>query len=329
MMIQAPVEVRAGHPGAGNMPLLIQPADTRCSLPQFVDAQRSWVEEALTAHGAILFRDFAMEDPSTEFARFSQLMSSDLLDYVYRSTPRTQLEGKIYTATEYPARSVIPQHNENAYCRDWPMKLMLVCVQPALVGGNTPLSSTRNVTKRIDPQIREKFKRLGVKYVRNYRADVDIPWQTVFQTDSKDQLENFCRAHDIAFTWLNDGALRTEQVCQGMATHPNTNDELWFNQAHLFHASSLDKASYNALLALYQEDEFPRNTYYGDGTPIEPEVLADIRAALAAETISFRWKKNDILLLDNMLVAHGRDPFSGPRKVLVSMGESYLATTKS
>jgi alpha-ketoglutarate-dependent taurine dioxygenase len=36
--------------------------------------------------------------------------------------------------------------------------------------------------------------------------------------------------------------------------------------------------------------------------------------------ISFRWERGDVLLLDNYLVAHGRNPYEGPRKILVAMG---------
>ncbi len=30
-----------------------------------------------------------------------------------------------------------------------------------------------------------------------------------------------------------------------------------------------------------------------------------------------------MILLDNMLVAHARDPFEGPRKIVVAMGDMY------
>ncbi len=72
----------------------------------------------------------------------------------------------------------------------------------------------------------------------------------------------------------------------------------------------------------FLESEFPYNTYYGDGSEIEPEVLAEIRAAYQQETVTFCWQAGDILMLDNMLTAHGRNPFVGSRQVVVGMAES-------
>lgn len=72
-----------------------------------------------------------------------------------------------------------------------------------------------------------------------------------------------------------------------------------------------------------KEEDFPNNTYYGTGEKIENEVLEEIRNAYAAETVTFKWKKGDVLLLDNMLTAHARSPFKGERRILVSMAEPY------
>ena len=76
-----------------------------------------------------------------------------------------------------------------------------------------------------------------------------------------------------------------------------------------------------ALLEEFAEGELPANTYYGDGSPIEPEVMEHLREAYRAETVSFPWQKGDLLMLDNMLVAHGRAPYSGAREILVGMAE--------
>jgi hypothetical protein len=39
--------------------------------------------------------------------------------------------------------------------------------------------------------------------------------------------------------------------------------------------------------------------------------------------VRFDWQKGDAILLDNMLVAHARDPFEGPRKIVVAMGDMF------
>ena len=162
-------------------------------------------------------------------------------------------------------------------------------------------------------------------YVRNYRPGVDIPWQTVFQTENPKELETYCREHDIRCEWKEKDWLQTQQVCHAMATHPKTGQIIWFNQAHLFHSSNYDERTRQALLSLYGEPGLPRNAYYGDGTPIEGEALARVREAFKAESMTFPWKVNDLLLIDNMLVSHSRNPYKGTRKILVSMANPYSA----
>ena len=120
-----------------------------------------------------------------------------------------------------------------------------------------------------------------------------------------------------------DGELRTRQTCQAVAVHPVTGDNVWFNQAHLFHISNLQAEVRESLLDIVDEEDLPRNVYYGDGSAIEDEVLAQIRAVLDECAISFPWQEGDVLMLDNMLSAHARSPFEGPRKVIVAMAEGH------
>jgi alpha-ketoglutarate-dependent taurine dioxygenase len=41
--------------------------------------------------------------------------------------------------------------------------------------------------------------------------------------------------------------------------------------------------------------------------------------------VRFQWQKGDMVTLDNMLVAHARDPFVGPRRILVALGDLITA----
>ena len=167
------------------------------------------------------------------------------------------------------------------------------------------------------------FAERGVMYVRNYGSGVHLPWEVVFQTKERSEVERFCQEQGIAFEWKPDGGLRTRQVCQGVAVHPHTGETLWFNQAHLFHVSSLGASARQSLQELFREEELPRHAHFGDGSTIPEEVLEQVREAFRAECIEYPWQRGDVLLVDNMLVAHGRSPYSGPRRVLVAMAEPF------
>jgi alpha-ketoglutarate-dependent taurine dioxygenase len=249
------------------------------------------------------------------------LFEDELATYTYRSTPRTELKNNVYTATEYHPSVNIPQHNEHSYSNSWPMRIGFLCVTPALKLGNTPICDSRKVYQQVPAEVREEFEKKKVMYVRNYSM-IDLPWQEVFQTSEKSLVEAYCRANDMTFEWTEDG-LRTRQVNQASMSHPVTGGKVWFNQAHLFHLSSLTEELQQGLLEIAGEENLPRNAYFGDGTPISIEALHAIRKAYDDNMITFQWQKGDLLLLDNMLFTHGREPFEGPRKVLVGMAREY------
>jgi alpha-ketoglutarate-dependent taurine dioxygenase len=305
-----------------NTPLLARCSVRGTRLASWVEENRELLDAHLRTHGAILFRGFDVRT-QRDFEEFTDRVSPARLSYVYRSTPRTSVGANVYTATEYPPPEVIPLHCENAYQRDWPMRLMFYCAQPALKGGATTLASIRRVVQRLGPELLQRFSERGVMYVRNYGSGVDLSWEIVFQTKERSEVERFCREQGIDFEWKPDGGLRTRQVCQGVAVHPHTGETLWFNQAHLFHVSSLGASARQSLQELFREEELPRNARFGDGSPIPEEVLEQVREAFRAECIEYPWQRGDVLWVDNMLVAHGRSPYSGPRRVLVAMSEPY------
>lgn len=299
--------------------LVLEPQEKSFDPFMWVKENKIFLEKCLEKHGGVLLRNFHLTSLS-EFNRIVQILCPELLDYVYRSTPRSKLGGKIYTATEYPADRVIPLHNENAYSRSWPNKIFFFSVIVASEGGETPIADSRNVYKRIDQQIRNKFEKHGVMYIRNYTKGIDLSWQEVFQTEQKEDVEQYCKKHDIDFEWKKGAPeLTTTQVCQATLTHPITQEKVWFNQAHLFHISSLNEESRRSLIKELGEHNCPRNALYGNGEPFEPEVLNHIREAYAQETMQFKWQKGDIMMLDNILMAHGREPYKGERKVAVAM----------
>lgn len=304
------------------LPLLIEPALGEMDPMAWAISNRDFIESHLLQEGAILFRNFGVRTVA-EFEQFMEAVSGPLLEYSYGSTPRSQVSGRVYTSTEYPSDQDIPLHNEMSYSRSWPMKIFFFCMKAAEQGGETPIADSRRVFNRIDRTIRKRFMKKKVMYVRNYGEGLDLHWHQVFQTTSRAEVEDYCRINGIEFEWKENDRLRTRQLCQAVAFHPVTGEMVWFNQAHLFHISSLPEAVRESFREEFSVEDLPRNAYHADGSPIDVSMLEQIRHAYEQEAVRFAWKEGDILLLDNMMTAHGRMPFAGARKVLVGMSQLF------
>jgi alpha-ketoglutarate-dependent taurine dioxygenase len=302
------------------LPVVVSPVEMR-SLVEYRDVVGRMISIYLSTVGGVLFRGFPIESVA-DFDTFVRMISPDLASYEFGSTPRSQVHNQVYTSTEYPPHQHIPLHNEQAYTTEWPMKIWFYCSQSSSEGGYTPIADSREVLQHIPARIRERFIEKGVMYVRNYGNGLDVPWNKVFNTMDRRVVEQYCRSAGIGYEWKADGELRTRQVCQAVAVHPLTLQMVWFNQAHLFHVSNLEPAVRDALLSFVNEEDLPRQAFYGDGTPIETTVLDEIRDVYRCLAVQFPWHEGDVLMLDNMLAAHGRTPFKGPRKILVAMAES-------
>jgi alpha-ketoglutarate-dependent taurine dioxygenase len=308
-------------PETATLPETICATAARRDLNAWFERNCGTVDAALQRSGGLLFRGFDVPDAAA-FQRFAERHIPGLLPYTERSTPRTQVGRRVYTSTEYPPDQVIAMHNEFSYALRWPMRICFYCQCPASEGGETPLADGREIYRRISANVRERFEDLGVRYVRRYGWGVDLSWQEAFNTESKENVEEHCRANRIEFEWVDGNKLLTRQVRQGVTTHPRTGEKVWFNQAHLFHVSNLPAAARISLERL-MDDHLPREAFYGDGSPIADEALAEVRRAFAEATVTFPWEQGDVLLLDNVLINHGRRPFRGERKVLVAMGDSF------
>jgi len=288
-------------------------------LNDLIRLNKDFFQLQLLQYGALLFRGFQIQT-ADEFSSFVEKFSGrDFFNYAGGASPRREVKKDIYNSTEYPPQLSLDLHNELSYSKTYPQHLYFFCLTAPERGGETTLGNSRRILRALRPKIVGLFKYKKVLYERNLRADKGsgYSWQEVFETDDKQEVKEICRRTGTDYEWNINDSLCLRQICPATLFHPETAEEVWFNQALGFHTSTLDEET---LSALHAAKEKPRlNSFFGDGSPICRLMLEHIRGVLGKETILHKWQEGDILILDNILTAHGRMPFSGARKIILAM----------
>ncbi len=306
----------ADHPG-GALPHLAQAPAGIDDAPAWLAAAMPRLEPDLLRAGAVLFRGLPLRE-AEHFRAAVAALAPSLRDYAGGTSPRSQVADGVYTSTEYPKHLEIPLHNEMSYASRWPGRLYFFCAQEPQAGGETPLADSRRILQALPPDLVEQFERRQLLYVRNLApaASPHNAWSKAFETADRDEVQTRCRELDIQWQWQPGGGLRIQERRSATCLHPHSGERVWFNQAHLFHASNtLGERAISPSL----EDGLPMAVYFGDGERIPAATLARVRQTLRAQRRCFRWRQGDLLVVDNLLAAHGRLPFDGPRRILVAM----------
>lgn len=289
---------------------------------EYFNANKILINNILAVNGAIIFRNCGI-DSVDDFSFILDEIADNLKKYTGGNTPRTKIKSKIYTSTEYDKSETINQHNELSYSINYPKKIYFCCITPSNIGGETPIADCRDILKSMNPEIIQMFKEKGVKYIRNLHSGQGIgkSWQDTFETKNKKEVELLCSIDNSEFEWKSNGNLRITQNRPAIIEHPITNEEVWFNQIDIFHPSQLSKEIYETLLIYCNNNlfDFPIFGCFGDGSIISDKIINEIRDLINSKRIIYKWKKGDLLVLDNIHISHGRMPFNGERKVLVAM----------
>jgi alpha-ketoglutarate-dependent taurine dioxygenase len=266
---------------------------------------------------AIVFRGFHVSAGTLE--PVMDLLLPGRLAYVHGNSPRTKVGNNIYTSTEYPPQLTISMHNELSYAARWPSRLLFFCERAAESGGATPVVDGARWLESIDPGIRASFAS-GVKYTQNLHDGIGLgkSWQETFETSDRAAVEDYLAGADATWQWTAEG-LRISQVRPATARHPVTGAEVWFSQFDQWHPAALGDAAAAALARIMSEDQLPQSVAFADGSPIPAEHARHVRDQGLAAAIDVDWHPGDLLLIDNVLVGHGRRPFTGTRRVLVAM----------
>ncbi|MFD3468134.1 TauD/TfdA family dioxygenase [Streptomyces sp. NPDC058682] len=271
----------------------------------------------LVRERALVFRDFGVtrEELDTVMDRLLPNRAA----YVHGNSPRTKVGQNVYTSTEYPPEFVISMHNELSYAHQWPSRLLFFCDIAAESGGATPVVDAALWLSSLDDEVREAYAD-GVRYTQNLHGGRGLgkSWQETFETDSADEVERFLTGAAASWEWLRGNNLRVTQNRPATLRHPVTGEEVWFNQSDQWHPAALGEDA-AALARVMPAEDLPQSVSFADGSPIPAEYVLQVRDRGLAAAVDVDWRPGDLLLIDNVLVAHGRRPFTGSRRVLVAM----------
>lgn len=273
----------------------------------------------LTEYGALLVRGLGLSEVAQAETVFRSL--GMLMNETEAVAPRQRYGQGVYGTTPWPANQPMGMHHELSYALEPPGFMLFACLRAPGAGGATPLADSLTVLPALPAELVERFERAGWLLIRNYHDDMGASFADAFGTGDRGAVESYCRAHDIEFEWRPGGGLRTWQRRSAVVRHPLTGQQCWFNQIAFLNEWALAPDERQHLVEIYGAEGLPFNTRFGNGDAIGADVVRTINATYAAATVGEPWQAGDLLLVDNIRTAHAREPFDGPRDVVVGMAD--------
>ncbi|MDX2729924.1 MULTISPECIES: TauD/TfdA family dioxygenase [Streptomyces] len=280
------------------------------------DALRAVVAE----HGSVLVRGLGLSDAAGTGAVFSSLAAGLMTEKEVFAPRRTYSDG-VYSSSKWPPNQPMCMHHELSYTLEFPGMMMFACLSAPTDGGATALADSPTVLDALPAELTERFEREGWLLTRSYNDEIGATVAEAFGTDDRGAVESYCRANAITFEWQPDGGLRTGQRRSAVVRHPVSGRRCWFNQIAFLNEWTMAPEVREYLVDLYGADGLPFNTRFGNGDPIGEDVVQLLNSVYEANTAREPWQAGDLMLVDNIRTAHSREPFEGPREVLVAMAD--------
>ncbi|MDX3584055.1 TauD/TfdA family dioxygenase [Streptomyces europaeiscabiei] len=307
----------------GRPPLLaVSPAEPA---PLWAAERRDALRAAVAEHGSVLVRGLGLRDAAEVGAVFRGLTDTLMIEKEAFAPRRTYPDG-VYSSTAWPSTQPMCMHHELSYTREFPGLMLFACLEAAGRGGATGVADAEAVLAALPTELTKRFERDGWLLTRSYNDEIGASIAEAFGTDDRHVVEAYCRAHSIEFAWQPDGSLHTRQRRAAVLRHPVTGRRCWFNQIAFLNEWTMDAEVREYLVDMYGADGLPFNTRYGDGDPIGADVVETLNEVYEAHTVREPWRPGDLLLVDNIRCAHSREPFEGPREVLVGLADPVRPT---
>jgi len=293
------------------------------SIAEYAEAARSILKEHLTSHGAVLLRGMPLSN-GEDFSKFVGALGWEAVKLGGGGTQRSDVAKGVRTASDEPPEQTIEPHMDMAHSKVHPKRIAFFCLAgpPPGVGGETVLTDMRAVYRTLSGLgIPQEFEaRGGVAYRKQLwssdKVAHDYTWQKFFFTKELQEAKRQVLLRDGgARVNEDDGFISFSEVLPASPPHPATGEPTWFNGVHTNHRSYYEEAKH-----VDTSNGSPMDTEYADGSAIDEQTIALIRAAYWNHSVALRMQDGDITIVDNMLASHGRMGWvpGYPRKVLLT-----------
>jgi len=294
--------------------------DATGDAPRWAAEHRDALHAAVVEYGSLLVRGLGLRDVGETEAVFRRLGS--LMTEKEAFAGRRRYSEGVYSSSKWPPNQQMCMHHELSYRLEFPSVMLFACLIAPAEGGATPVADSAAVLQALPSELIERFERVGWLLIRNYNDEIGSSIEEAFGTADHGAVESYCRANAIQFEWQPDGGLRTWQRRSAVVHHPRTGQRCWFNQIAFLNEWTIDPEVREYLVDIYGADALPFNTRFGNGDAIGADVVQLINEVYEANTAREQWQGGDLMLVDNVRTAHGRERFDGPREVLVAMADA-------
>lgn len=279
----------------------------------------SALRAAVAEHGAILVRGLGLRDVDEVITVFHRLSTGLMAEREAFASRKVHAEG-VYSSSRWPPNQPMCMHHELSYRLEFPGLMLFACLTPPAQGGVTGVADSTAVLEALPADLVDRFTRQGWLLQRSYNDEIGASVAEAFGTDDRAAVEDYCRDNAIEFEW-RDGGLRTWQRRSAVVRHPLTGFRCWFNQIAFLSEWTMEPDVREYLVDVYGPDGLPFTTRFGDGEPIGEDVVRSLNEIYEAATLRESWQAGDVMVVDNIRFAHSREPYSGPREVLVGMAD--------
>jgi alpha-ketoglutarate-dependent taurine dioxygenase len=300
-------------------PLTVIAAESVRDAVRWAAERREQVRAGVECAGAVLLRGLGVCSHA-ETAAVAAALGLEPMTEREGFAPRTGHPGTVYSSSHWPQDEPMCMHHELSYTAEPPGTLLFACLAAPASGGRTAVADGRLVLRDLPAGLVAPFEREGWLLTRMYH-EVGVRWQDAFGTEDPRQVDEYCAAAGLECAWLPDGRLRTRQRRSAVLRHPRTGIPAWFNQIAFLNGLTMDPPIRQYLLDVYGPQGLPFDTAYADGSPIDLATVETINAVYDAHTVAEPWQTGDVLVVDNLRMAHNREIYEGDREIAVVLAD--------